>query len=60
MYDTLEHGESSHNDSGEEDDLQMAYNKLFKEYTKLKKFVMKSLENLIRLCIVKLPTVLKA
>ena len=37
----------------------MAYNKLFKEYTKLKKFVKKSLENLMRLRIVKLPTVPK-
>lgn len=59
-YDMLEHSKSSHNDSGEEDDLQMAYNKLFKEYAKLKKIVKKSLENLIRLCIVKLLIVPKA
>jgi hypothetical protein len=34
---TLDHLESSHDDLDEEDELQVFYNKLFKECTKLEK-----------------------
>lgn len=37
VHDTLDHGELSQDDSDDEVDLQVAYNKLLEECTKLKK-----------------------